>query len=131
MRTRPGTLVCLFLAVIGVGAAGLAGPNRAVQGKFYIVGMGTAPDLITIRAAEVVKSGDIVLVENEQEQDMWKDHIRNKEVWFCPQSIVRRYGIDPETVKDAQQRALVEKGIKIRQAMVDRIRSALDYEVLR
>jgi precorrin-4/cobalt-precorrin-4 C11-methyltransferase len=126
VRTRRlRTRVCLSLVAIALGGTASAGANQAKQGKFYIVGMGTAPDLITIRAIEVIKSADIVLVENEQERDTWKDHIGNKEVWFCPYSIVRFYGTDPETVKDPQQRALVEKGIKTRQAVVDRIRSAV------
>jgi precorrin-4/cobalt-precorrin-4 C11-methyltransferase len=104
----------------------LAGQSAAGQGKFYIVGMGTAPDLITIRATEVIRRADIIVVENEKERELWKDRIGNREVWFCPMSIIRWYGTVPETVKDPEQRALVEKNAKARQALADRIRSAVE-----
>ena len=116
----------LLLVLAGVSGVALAGQAQAARGKFYIVGMGTAPDLITIRATEVIRSADVVIVETEQEREAWKDRIGKKEVWFCPQSIMRWYGVDPETVKDAQQRAMVEKGINTRQALIDRIRSAVE-----
>jgi precorrin-4/cobalt-precorrin-4 C11-methyltransferase len=119
-------IVCACLVLAGVSGVALAGQTQPGRGKFYIVGMGTAPDLITIRAAEVVRSADIIMVENEQQRDLWKDRIGNKEVWFCPQSILRWYGLDPETIKDPQQRALVEKGVTTRRAVVDRIRSAVE-----
>jgi precorrin-2 methylase len=41
--------------------------------------MGTAPDLITIRGVEVIKSADIILVGDEQERDLWKDFIKDNE----------------------------------------------------
>ena len=48
MRSRTATHVryLLLIALNGIAAAQTAGP----AGKFYIVGMGTAPDLITVRA---------------------------------------------------------------------------------
>ena len=41
----------------------------AASGKFYIVGMGTAPDLITVRGLEAIKSADIILLEQPSEKD--------------------------------------------------------------
>jgi precorrin-4 methylase len=99
---------------------------EAGKGKFYIVGMGTAPDLITIRGVEVIKSADIILVGDEQERDLWKDFIKDKEVWYCPNSLRVLYGIDPKTIKDPQRRARAENGIKARQELVDKIRTAVE-----
>ena len=69
------TIIVVLLAVQAAGAA---------TGKFYIVGMGTAPDLITVRGVEVIKKADVILLEQPSEKDYWKEFIGNKEVWYCP-----------------------------------------------
>ena len=123
MRANTRILICLCLALLCLSATMRA---EAGNGKFYIVGMGTAPDLITIRGVEVIKSADIILVGDEQERDLWKDYIKDKEVWYCPNSLRVLYGIDPKTIKDPQRRARAENGIKARQELVDRIRAAVE-----
>jgi precorrin-4 methylase len=123
MRAKARILICLCLALLCLSATMRA---EAGNGKFYIVGMGTAPDLITIRGVEVIKSADIILVGDEQERDLWKDYIKDKEVWYCPNSLRVLYGIDPKTIKDPQRRARAENGIKARQELVDRIRAAVE-----
>jgi precorrin-4/cobalt-precorrin-4 C11-methyltransferase len=100
--------------------------DQATKGKFYIVGMGTAPDLITVRAVEVINSADIILVGSEQERDLWSGYIKNKEVWYCPDWIRLMYGVDLRTVKDPRQRSLSEKGATARREIADKIRSAVD-----
>jgi precorrin-4 methylase len=57
---------------------------------------------------------------------MWQESIKNKEVWYCPDWIRVLYGVDPQTIKDPQRRALSEKGIKARQELADKIRSAVE-----
>jgi len=123
MRAKARILICLCLALLCLSATMRA---EAGNGKFYIVGMGTAPDLITIRGVEVIKSADIILVGDEQERDLWKDYIKDKEVWYCPNSLRVMYGIDPRTIKDPQRRARAENGIKARQELVDKIRTAVE-----
>jgi precorrin-4 methylase len=98
----------------------------AGKGKFYIVGMGTAPDLITVRGVEVIKSADVILVGDEQDRDLWKDFIKDKEVWYCPNSLRIMYGIDPKAIKNPQRRARAEHAIKARQELVDKIRAAVE-----
>jgi precorrin-4 methylase len=118
--------VSIFLfCFIGTGQAGA---DPAGRGKFYIVGMGTAPDLITLRGLEVIKSADIVLVGSEQERDMWKAYINSKEVWYCPDWIRMKFGLDPKTIKDPQIRAAVEKGAQARRDLAEKIRSAVEKE---
>lgn len=126
MQTNLKTFICLYLALVCAGGAVSAGTDQGGRGKFYIVGMGTAPDLITIRGAEVVRDADIVLIGSEQEGEMWKESIKNKEVWYCPDWIRVLYGVDPQTIKDPHRRALSEKGIKARQELADKIRAALE-----
>jgi precorrin-4/cobalt-precorrin-4 C11-methyltransferase len=96
------------------------------SGKFYIVGMGTAPDLITLRGVEVIKSADIILLEQPSERDYWKSFIGNKEVWYCPHGARVGLGLDPKTVQDPDIRTIVENNAKHRREAVDKIRKAVE-----
>ena len=95
--------------LLSISAAGMA------AGKFYIVGMGTAPDLITVRGVEAIKSADLILLEQPSESEYWKDFIGNKEVFYCPHGARVGLGMDPKNVKDPDIRAIVEKNAKHRQ----------------
>lgn len=110
---RSLVLIGILLSVPGVFAA---------TGKFYIVGMGTAPDLITLRGVEVIKSADLILLEQSSELGYWKEFIGNKEVFYCPHGARVGLGIDPQKVADPDIRAIVEQNAKHRQAAVDRIK---------
>ena len=110
-----------ILVILSSALAAVAAP-----GKFYIVGMGTAPDLITVRGVEVLKSADIILLEQPSEKDYWKDFIGNKEVWYCPHGARVGYGLDPKKVEDPDIRAIVENNAKRRQEAVDKIRKAVE-----
>jgi precorrin-4/cobalt-precorrin-4 C11-methyltransferase len=110
-------VVVILLSISAAGAA---------SGKFYIVGMGTAPDLITVRGVEVIKSADIILLEQPSEKDYWKDFIGNKEVWYCPHGARVGLGLDPKKVEDPDIRAIVENNAKHRQESVDKIRKAVE-----
>ena len=103
-----------------------AGTEQAAGGKFYIVGMGSAPDLITLRAIEVIKQSDIVIVENKYEQMLWKDYIKGKEVWFCPHDFRVFYGMDPMAAASEKMRAKAEHCAELRQRLIAQIRSALE-----
>jgi precorrin-4/cobalt-precorrin-4 C11-methyltransferase len=115
-------LKCLGIMMLMAGVA-LAG---AQPGKFYIVGMGTAPDLITVRGVEVIKSADLILLEQPSEADYWKSFIGNKEVMYCPHGARVGYGMDPKTVQDPDIRAIVENNAKHRQAAIDKIKQAVE-----
>jgi precorrin-4/cobalt-precorrin-4 C11-methyltransferase len=125
MRQRLRILFILCIAVVGAATAFSIVGSRNNRGKFYIVGMGTAPDLITIRGIEVIRSADVILVGGREEQELWKDYTRNKEVWFCPNSLRVLYGIDPRTITDPQKRRRTEDSMEARQALADRIRVAV------
>ena len=103
----------ILLVFLGVSAAG------AAPGKFYIVGMGTAPDLITLRGVEVIKSADIILLEQPSEREYWQSFIGNKEVWFCPHGARVGYGLDPKTTQDSDIRTIVENNAKHRKDAVE------------
>jgi precorrin-4/cobalt-precorrin-4 C11-methyltransferase len=102
------------------------GNSRAAQGKFYIVGMGTAADLITLRGVEAVRKANIILLEESSEKEYWKDFIGDKEVWFCPHGSRVGLGLDPKYIKDPDIRAIVEKNEKARQDTVNKIKSAVE-----
>lgn len=111
-----------FLPVLFLLGAAVA---HAGQGKFYIVGMGTSKDLVTVRALEVIESADIVLVETEGERAYWGDFITGKEVWSRPIALRVMYGADPEKIADPKKRAKAEKGIRARKEIVDRVTAAV------
>jgi precorrin-4/cobalt-precorrin-4 C11-methyltransferase len=110
----------LVVILLNISAAG------AASGKFYIVGMGAAPDLITVRGVEVIKSADIILLEQPSEKDYWKDFIGSKEVMYCPHGARVGLGLDPKKVEDPDIRAIVESNAKHRQEAVDKIRKAVE-----
>jgi precorrin-4/cobalt-precorrin-4 C11-methyltransferase len=97
----------------------------AQPGKFYIVGMGTAPDLITVRGVDVIKNADIILLEQPSELDYWKSFIGNKEVWYCPHGARVGLGMDPKTIKDPDIRAIVENNARHRQETIEKIKKAV------
>jgi precorrin-4 methylase len=110
-------------AVIALSCLSLAAAGQA--GRFYIVGMGTAPDLITVRAQKVIARADIVLTEEDSDGD-WAGLIRGKEVWHWPRTFRRYYGVDPKNLEDRAQRDQAEAMDKLRHALADKIRSAVE-----
>jgi precorrin-4/cobalt-precorrin-4 C11-methyltransferase len=113
-----------FIGVVAIllsaNAAGMA------AGKFYIVGMGTAPDLITVRGVEVIKSADLILLEQPSELEYWKQFIGKKEVFYCPHGSRVGLGLDPKEVEDPDIRAIVERNAKQRQEAADRIKKEVE-----
>jgi precorrin-4/cobalt-precorrin-4 C11-methyltransferase len=126
MRMKIWTLLYLSLFMICSLKVAGAGMEQTARGKFYIVGMGSAPDLVTLRAIEVIKQSDIVIVENDYEQELWKDYIKGKEVWFCPHTFRVLYGLDAEAAKNEKMRAKAEYSTQLRQQLIAKIRSALE-----
>jgi len=121
MKIRSCTLVCFVCAaVLFAGQVAFAG-----SGKFYIVGMGTAPDLLTIRGAEVIKESQIVMLEGDRDREPWKDYIGQREVWIAPHSARQYFGLDPEKVTDPKLKAAVIKNDKTRREIIDRISQAV------
>jgi precorrin-4/cobalt-precorrin-4 C11-methyltransferase len=109
------TAILLSLSAVGMAA-----------GKFYIVGMGTATDLITVRGVEAIKSADIILLEQPSELEYWKEFIGTKEVFYCPHGARVGLGMDPKKVEDPDVRAIVERNAKHREAAVARIKKEVE-----
>jgi precorrin-4 methylase len=107
------------LAVAPRGAA-------AAPGRFYIVGMGTAPDLITVRGLAAIKRADIFILEEEPERQLWQEHLGKKEVWIAPHRLRLFMGLDPQTIKDPAHRALALENAAGRKAIVEKIRRAVE-----
>jgi precorrin-4 methylase len=116
----------LKFCVIFTGILFLSIDGFAASGKFFIVGMGSAPDLITLRAVECVKQADIIILEEQGDKDAWKDLIGNKEVWFMGHSSQIFYGLDPQTLKNKAQRKKAIHMAKFRQEMINKIRVAVE-----
>ena len=108
------------------GVSALAGDqvNKA-SGKFYIVGMGTAPDLLTLRAQKVITRADILLAEEGSFEGDWSRFTQGKQVWQWPHNLRRYYGADPKTLQDPTQRAQAEALDKTRRDLAEKIRSAV------
>ena len=102
-----------------------AQPPSPSGGKFYIVGMGTAPDLITVRAQKVVARADILMAEEGGFETMWAGWARGKEVWEWPHNLRQFYGIDPKTLKDPKQQTQAEGLDRTRHQFIKKITDAL------
>lgn len=114
-----------YLLLAALTATLCAQPRAQPAGKFYIVGMGTAPDLITVRGQKVVAEADVLMAEEGGFQTMWGDLVRGREVWEWPHSLRKFYGADPATLKDPAQRAEAEKLAKTRAELIEKIVTAV------
>ena len=112
-----GALMAFFL---------LSGAALAAPGKFFIVGMGTTPDLMTIRAVQCVKQADIVILSEEWDQAAWKDLIVGKEVWFLGHSSQVFYGVDTQTLKNQAAREKAMRLADERRKIIDKIKDAVE-----
>jgi len=120
MRRIYGLLVVGLLASVLSTSVALAAP-----GKFYIVSMGLTPDLITVRGANVIKSADIVLLEEPGDQEAWSSFIGDKEIIFCPHRSRIFYGVDIDKLTDPDAKKQAQENAKTRQDAVDKVAAAV------
>jgi precorrin-4/cobalt-precorrin-4 C11-methyltransferase len=113
-------LTFLCISVLFAGQAAFAG-----SGKFYIVGMGTTPDLITLRGVRAIEETRVIMLEDEMDRKAWKHLIGKKEVWIIPNSARRYFGLNPEKIKDPEKKEAVKKADKIRRKFIERITQAV------
>lgn len=105
--------------------AGLCFAQNAGAGKFYIVGMGTAPDLITLRAQKVIARADVLMAEEGAVQSLWSEYAAGKEVWEYPHGLRRFYGARPEDLPNPKDRADAEKFGRLRREIIGKITAAV------
>lgn len=105
--------------------AGLCLGQTTNAGKFIIVGMGTAPDLMTLRAQNTIARADVLLAEEGAVSSMWPHLAAGKEVWEYPHSLRKFYGANPETLSNPAQRAEAEKLEKVRRDLTAKIVAAV------
>ncbi len=118
MRSR----ICLpTVVLVALTASGCTSGG----GKFFIVGMGTAPDLVTLRGAEIARKADILLLSDEQGRQDFRDFIRGQEVWILPRFTTLYMGVDPNRIADEQGRKLAVEHAGKRKEIVDRITAAV------
>ena len=121
MKVRRLILCCLLsVAALFAGQSALAD-----SGKFYIVGMGTIPDLLTLRGAKVIQDSQIVILEEEEDREAWKEYIGQKEVWIVPNSARLYFGLDPKEVSDPALKKSVLKSMTTRHNIIERITQAV------
>lgn len=119
--TRGHVRVALLLMI----TAGLCLAQNAAPGTFFIVGMGTAPDLVTVRAQKTITRADILMAEAGEIASRWSEYARGKEVWEYPRSLRRFYGARPEDLPDPRERAEADKLDKLRRELTARIAAAV------
>lgn len=113
----------LLISIVCLG--GFCEAQTATTGKFVIVGMGTAPDLITIRAQNVVARADVLLAEEGAVKTMWSDLAAGKEVWEYPHSLRKFFGAKAEDIPNPAQRAEAGELEKIRRDLTAKIAAAV------
>jgi len=101
------------------------GPAGAAPGKFYIIGMGTSPDLVSLRGDRILRQAELFVLEDASDKEAWKEYIGDKETWVAPHGSRVGYGVDPDKVKDPEVRAIVARNAKLRQDAADKIRDAV------
>jgi precorrin-4/cobalt-precorrin-4 C11-methyltransferase len=114
-----------FLLLAATTGMAAAQPAKRSTGKFYIVGMGTAPDLITVRAQRVIQQADILVAEEASISTMWAGLARGKEAWEYPHDLRRFYGLDFKSLRNPEQRVRAEELDKTRRRLVERIGAAV------
>jgi precorrin-4 methylase len=115
-------VICFVIATVLIGCSNV----KQNPGKLHIVGMGTAPDLITVRGIEVIKKADIVVVHDPQGLKDWKGFIGKKEAWVFPRFNLLFYGIDPNALQDPSEKALAKRLARARHEIVNKIRYAVE-----
>ena len=121
-KTALALLVVSALTAFVAGGCSSVAPHA---GKFYIVGMGTSPDLISLRAVNTLKKADIIVLSDPEGKADWKEYIGNKEVWILPRFACIFLGISPDAVKDEDSKKLAAQNAKDRQEMADKITAAV------
>jgi precorrin-4 methylase len=105
----------------------VAAAASAEPGRFYIVGMGVAPDLITLRAVKVLQKVDVFVLADERDAGLWKEYVQDKPVWVAPRHIclcmtsktAEEEKTDPVCVEQARKYA------RARRDLIDRITAAV------
>jgi precorrin-4/cobalt-precorrin-4 C11-methyltransferase len=115
------TLLCFFWFLLLI-----PGMLSAAQGKFYIVGMGSSPDLITLRGLETIKQADVFILEDKPDLEAWKQWIGDKPVWYLGHISRVFYGVDPQTLKDPKKRAMAIRNGEARKEIIAKIREAVE-----
>ncbi len=106
-------------------AGGVCAAQSPPAGKFYIVGMGTAPDLMTLRAQHTIARASILLAEEGAIPAMWSALAQGKEVWEYPHNLRKFFGARVEQITNPAQRAEAEKLEKLRRDLTARIVQAV------
>lgn len=114
-----------FLWTLAALALALA-PASAAPGKFYIVGMGTSPDLVTLRGDKILRQAELFVLEDASDKEAWVEYIGGKETWVAPHGCRVGYGVKPDEVKDPDVRAIIVQNEKHRQEAVGKIRAAVE-----
>ena len=113
----------LFLLLFAT--AGICQNPSVKAGEFIIVGMGTAPDLMTLRARKVVAQADILLAEEGAIKAIWADLAEGKEVWEWPHSLRKFFGANVASILDSERKAEVLRLDGIRQDLAAKIAAAV------
>lgn len=114
-----------FLLLTFLIVSGTCSGQRPATGKFFIVGMGTAPDLITVRAQNTIARAQVLLAEEGEIPSMWSHLAAGKEIWEYPHSLRKFYGAKPENLPNPAERAEAEKLEKIRRDLTRKIVTAV------
>lgn len=119
------TIVLALSILMACGAWAQAPEAEAEEGMFYVIGMGTTPDLLTLRGAAALEKCDVVLLENESDAEFWADLIEGKEVVIAYHAARYFYGVDPADLETPEQRTMAEQAARVRQSVVDRVAQAV------
>ncbi|MBN2079074.1 MAG: tetrapyrrole methylase [Spirochaetes bacterium] len=123
MKQRIKLVASCFIIIAAICAGGCGRTELPANTRLFLVGMGPGdPDLVSVRALNVIRAADIV-VYLEGAKEKFHDVTGGKEVIAVPYGFWRNYGKDPSALPDADARK--EREIApIRNEFIRRVRDA-------
>jgi len=95
-------------------------------GRFYVVGMGPCPDLITLRGAEALRRADLIVVEPSDDLAAWAPLLGETPILCAPHGARAFYGTAPESLADPLLRAQAARNETLRTTLAATLRAAVE-----
>ncbi|MFW5879028.1 MAG: SAM-dependent methyltransferase [Myxococcota bacterium] len=95
-------------------------------GKLLIVGMGSSPDLVTVRGARAIAGADLCVVGRQGDLEAWGEYIDGKPVIFTPHMARVFYGTSTSSLPDDSQRTVADENEALRRDFVEKLRNEIE-----
>ena len=98
----------------------------APSGRFAVVGMGVAVDLVTLRGLRLIEEADLLLVGCDDDVIGWRELIEGRERLTVPHASRVYFGMDPESLDDPEERELARLNERMRGDIARQVIAAVE-----